>query len=131
SKDLDTLLQQATEHLLYQSETDEPFEVIHWHNGAEKLDAAKVRELSGNPPGTPVQTQTLDDFFEELVTPQKWHGEQEKADVQKYQNLLKLIKQQLTEAQVFRVGETDLDIYIVGRTREGDWAGLKTRAVET
>jgi hypothetical protein len=32
---------------------------------------------------------------------------------------------------VFRVGQTQIDILIIGKTKDGQWAGIKTRAVET
>jgi hypothetical protein len=29
------------------------------------------------------------------------------------------------------IGKTKIDIYLVGKTPDGDWAGLKTTSVET
>ena len=56
--------------------------------------------------------------------------EEETALVQRFQELVKAIKSHLKDVKVFRIGETHIDVYIVGQT-EGGYAGLKTRVVET
>ena len=34
-------------------------------------------------------------------------------------------------AAPYRVGAIDITVYVVGRSREGNWIGVATRAVET
>ena len=36
----------------------------------------------------------------------------------------------MSDVKVFEVGDTEKDVYIVGRTESG-WEGLKTKVVET
>lgn len=124
-------LDQAVDGLLYTSESDEPFEVVCWPDDGKPLDANKLFELISCPPGTPVTLISLDDFFKDLITVQSWYGNAEKATVQKYRNLEEIIRWNLRDVRVFRVGEVQVGIYIVGVTSEGDWAGVKTISVET
>lgn len=124
-------LREAAAGLLYMSETDEPFEAVHWKNPGRPLDAARLLELTHAKPKTPVREESLESFFKDLTTPQDWHGEAEREDVRRYQKLKETIQSRLSGAKVFRVGEINVEIYIVGLTPEGDWAGLRTRAVET
>jgi hypothetical protein len=42
-----------------------------------------------------------------------------------------IVKQNLSQLQVYRVGSIDIDAYIVGVTDGGEWAGLSTKVVET
>jgi len=43
-----------------------------------------------------------------------------------------VLKEQLSGVQVYKVGdEAEKQVYIVGRTKEGRWAGVKTTVVET
>src|SRR5947207_11383433 len=116
SEEIITALRDATEGLLYMSESDESFEIIDWRGGDRCLDEPNMVELSGHQPGTPIETVPLDTFFANLITDRDWHGEQEKADVQRYRNLLKVIKQNLLDASAFRIGEIEVDIFIIGRT---------------
>ena len=51
--------------------------------------------------------------------------------MKKFRDLQQTLQDTLSDVKVFRVGETNLDIYVVGKTPEGEWAGLKTEAVET
>jgi len=129
--DIDNALKEATKGLLYTSETDAPFEVVHWPADGDVLDAKKVLQLSGHPLNERVERMSIDEFFEELIKTRSWFGAEEKAAAKKYQQLLAVIQQQLTGAQVFRVGEIQIDIFIVGKTAQGDWAGVQTKAVET
>lgn len=124
-------LREATQGLLYMSESDEPFAVVHWKGDGKSLDSKKLLALSGHKPGAPVQAVLLDDFFKDLTTERDWYGKEEKEDVQRYRHLLTVIKANLPEAKVFRIGKINVDLYIVGQTRDGDWVGVKTAAVET
>jgi hypothetical protein len=42
-----------------------------------------------------------------------------------------LVKSNLTNLRVYRVGCVEQYIYIVGQTENGDWIGIRTRATET
>jgi uncharacterized protein YjbI with pentapeptide repeats len=42
-----------------------------------------------------------------------------------------LVKSNLTNLRIYRVGVVELYIYIVGQTENGDWIGIRTRATET
>jgi GTPase len=51
--------------------------------------------------------------------------------VKRFQNLVSVLKQNLSQLQVYRVGNTNINAYIVGVTDGGEWAGLSTKLVET
>jgi hypothetical protein len=122
---------EATGDLLYLSESDEPFEVIEWKEARGEPSAEGVLRFAGQEATIPRAELSLDDFFKDLIQDKKWHGSEEKADVQRYRNLLQVIKQHLPSAKAFRFGEIEVDIFIIGRTAEGHWVGIKTKAVET
>lgn len=125
------MLRDAVNGLLYMSESNEPFDVVYWKGDCTPLDAGRVLKLAGHPPDTPIAVVPLDDFFKDLTQDQDWFGEEEKVDAQRYRKLLDVIKSRLTDAKVYRIGEVNVEIYIVGQTPGGDWAGVKTLAVET
>ena len=129
--EIDAVLQGAIQGLLHVSETDAAFEVFHWPGGSATLDATTLLQLSGHKPNAPVQTLSLADFFKPLTEFQGWFGPKEKAAANKYGVVQSLIEQHLSNPQVFRVGKINVDIFIVGKTVQGDWAGIKTKAVET
>jgi hypothetical protein len=57
-------------------------------------------------------------------------NEEERAQVTRFQELVKTLKDALDDVNVFRVGETRIHVYVVGKV-EGGYAGLKTLVVET
>jgi hypothetical protein len=82
------------------------------------------------PPKTPVKVKGLDAFFKDVTKDEKWHAEPEKAEVERFRQLVGTLKDSLADIKVFQVGKPESDVYIIGRTESG-WAGLKTRVVET
>jgi predicted nucleic acid-binding Zn-ribbon protein len=123
-------LQEASNGLLFLSETDAPFEVISWPK-QEQLTPAKLLQLTEHPPDAPVELRTVDEFFAIATAQEDWHDEEERETVQRFQNLVSVLKQNLSQLQVYRVGNTNIDAYIVGVTDGGEWAGLSTQVVET
>jgi hypothetical protein len=90
-----------------------------------------VLELAGLPGDTPVRTKGLDAFFRDATKEESWHDDQEKAQVERFKQLVGTIKEALKDVKVFLAGErTESDAYIVGRADAG-WAGLKTKMVQT
>lgn len=60
-----------------------------------------------------------------------WYGDEEKAVAAQYRSLLTVVKKQLDNPKVFKVGERKLTIYVAGQDKGGGLAGLRTTAVET
>lgn len=121
----------AVEGLLYQSETDAPFQMFAWPDGTGSLTPERVRACSGHRPDAPVSALSLAEFFADLTGDEEWYGEAERVTARKYRSLLDVVHHYLTDARVYKVGRVQVEIYIVGRTTDGDWAGVKTNAVET
>ncbi len=122
-------LKQATTDLLWSSESDYPFEIVSWELGIELTPS----DLFSNIYDTDLEIESiaLIDLFEPVLTIEDWYEQAELDLVDRYTNLLDSINNNLFEVQVFRVGEVEIDIYIIGKTPTGDIVGLKTRSVET
>jgi Nuclease A inhibitor-like protein len=131
SADFLQALKAATDGLLYMSETDEPFELVHWHSSEPNLTSASLRKHIGKSSSAPVEEVDLEEFFQDLIEDQDWHDEKAKRAVQQYRQLLVVLKQNLADLKVFKIGEVQIDIYLIGRATDGDWAGIKTAAIET
>lgn len=124
-------LRKATHGLLYMSESDEPFDVIHLDKPKDTFGAADARMVAGRPADCLVQEERLDEFFNELAQNHDWHGPSETEDVRRYRELWLFFRNRLADATVFRLGEVQVDIIIIGRAADGQWVGVETRAVET
>ena len=120
------ILKQATDGLLMTSESEYPFEVFAWESG--QLNEATVLEKTGLK-GT-VKLVEIDDFFRNSVTAEDWHEDEEKEAVIKFQNLVNVLKTNLTDLQVYKIGNREIDVYIIGNTPDGI-AGVSTKVIET
>jgi len=125
-----TQLSSAAQGLLFLSETDAPFEVVHW-SAQGKLTPAILLQLTNHTPDAPIEVVSVDQFFAIATAEEDWHDEEERETVQRFQNLVSTLKQNLSQLQVYLVGDRSINAYIVGVTPGGDWAGLATKLVET
>ncbi len=127
-------LKAASDGLLCMSETDYPFEVVLWsgqEQEQEPLTKETVLQLAQKAPDTPVEVVPLDDFFQNATQEQDWYGSEEKETARRYRELVETLKTNLSDIQVYRLGTTEIDVYILGKTPEGTVAGLQTKVVET
>src|SRR4051794_29630335 len=115
-------LRHVSRGLLYQSEKDEPFSVFSGH-GEKEPTPESLRRLGGHAADAPVESVPLEEFFADLCRDEAWFGAEEKAAASAYRHLLAAVKANLAEPKVFRVGEKDVTIYIIGKTDTGEWAG--------
>jgi hypothetical protein len=122
-------LKAATSGLMFMSESDYPFEVFKW--GRAKPTQAFIRKLAGRDASTPIETQTAADFFRAATSEPDWKAGAELAAAKKFQALLRLLEENLSDLKVFRVGTIDIPVYVAGRTPSGTWLGVSTRVVET
>ncbi len=114
-------LKKASKGLVFVSETDAPLEPFAWEGGG-KLTKGRLLELAGAEGGTAVEQTTPERFFEAVPS----------EDKEKFDQLTRVLKDQLSGVKVYKVGdEAEKQVYIVGRTSDGKWAGLKTTVVET
>lgn len=123
-------LRQATKGLLFMSESDYPFETVRWE-GLPEITPEYLRSLEGHSPDSPVEVRSVDDFFRQAAAEEAWKGEEELAAARRYQALVRLLKKSLEDVKVYRIGEINIPVYIVGRSGTDNWIGLSTRVVET
>ena len=112
-------LSRAVEGLTYPSETDAPFEAFCWGAGGASSGRERVEALAG---GRAVVEVPVARFFAEL---------EEVEDAEGFRRLRRVLRERLSDVRVFRVGERRVDVYLVGKTAKGEWAGLHTVSVET
>ncbi|WP_373546149.1 nuclease A inhibitor family protein [Chamaesiphon sp.] len=122
-------LKQATLDLLWSSESDYPFEIVTWKQGIEMTPTALFSDIDDA--DRSIESMTLTDLFAPVLTVEDWYEAAELKQVDRYTELFHAIESNLAEVQVFRVGEVEIAIYIVGKTSDGDILGLKTHVVET
>jgi Nuclease A inhibitor-like protein len=126
------LLTTATADLDWSSESDEPFAVLYWPDwGVDKLDASVLATQVNAADQTPIAEVALDEFFQPAITAQDWHEAADRAVIKRYKKVVSALQQQLTELTVYRVGQTEVDVYILGKTPAGHWLALKTLVVES
>ena len=113
------------------SESEYPFAVFLWSGQAKVPLIPDIVQQTGHAQDTPSEIVELKDFFQPATQEQDWYSSAEKATAQKYQNLVRTIESNLSDVKVYRIGEAEIDVYIVGRANSSDLAGLSTKVIET
>lgn len=141
-------LETAAAGLWFTSESDYPLDAWLVPAGAGPLtldDAAAVLAEAWVPrAGEPtlaereVEEVDLDWFFARYTEPRDWWEPAQHEDATRWQALREVFDTQLTEARVFRFGvrrgdelSGAIDVFVVGRTADGWFAGVRTVSVET
>jgi hypothetical protein len=124
-------LEEAAAGLLYMSESDYPFEIVRWEALAE-VTPEHLRSATGSAPEATVATRSIEDFFRNAAGEPDWKSAADLATARRFQTLMRSLRENLTDLQVYRVGEVNIPVLIVGRNpATGNWLGLSTRVVET
>ena len=120
-------LESAASGLLMMSESDEPF--TYFTSPATTVNEQLALSLTGKPAGTVVEIATLDHLLRNMTNTAS--GSVSPATAQKFVKLATTLKQELTGLTVYRVGEVQVDVLIIGKAADGTIAGMRTRLIET
>jgi hypothetical protein len=140
SENILAVLKPLCDGLLYLSESDRPVTPFFWQaselNGVfagatDGLSPLTLFAAGKAPEGASITHQTIAQVLGSQTEEKEWFGPEEKARAKRFQKLQAVLEDHLTDLTAFRVGETEIALYIMGKTKEGDVAGVETVAVET
>lgn len=118
----DTLntLQEAVNGLTYPSESDEPFDVFRWDDRGTARE--QIAAHAGN--SREIEEIGVEAFFAQL---------DDSDDAPRYRELQRILTFTLKPLTILRAGtrEVRVDVYLLGKTTIGQWAGVHTVSVET
>lgn len=116
--------------LYYISETDAEIVPFAGERSAS-LSRETILFQTRSAPDSPVEERDFKDFFARLTEIQDWYGDEETETARKFLLLKELLEKNLRDLKVFKIGEIQIDIYVVGLDAKNNLLGIKTRAVET
>lgn len=134
-------LKAACDNLWWSSESDYPVESV-WYSPDEALgvdqtplnavlDEATVRQLTHCDKNVRIEIVEIEDFFARATTPKSWHTDTDKAQRIRLEQLKTLLVNALSNVQVYRCGDIEIQAYVLGNTADGGIAGVKTTLIET
>lgn len=125
-------LELALVGLLYRSESDYPLEFVCWEMQPGKaFDCNFVCEQLGQGRDPKVQKGDAQRLLEDCCKIEAWFGEDERAMAQGFQKLRNLLNQLVRNLRLFRVGEIEVTVVVVGEDERENIVGFKTISVET
>lgn len=123
-------LAEAVAGLWFMSESDYPFEVFRWDESVE-ITPQFLRQISDQKPDAPVAVKSVDEFFSSAMPEASWQVDEGMTTARRYKSLRQTIEENLADVRIYKIGEINMPVYIVGKSSAGSWIGLSTRAVET
>jgi len=124
-------LQAAIQGLTFPSESDEPFQVVDLGKDEGPMTEDKLSAMTQQPRLAQVERVDTGQFFARLTVPQPTPGQVDPEVARRYSKLLEVLNTHLTDIQVVKFGQGEVAIYIIGRTKDGTHAGVRTAATET
>ena len=134
-QELLTNLNELTDGLLYTSESDYPFDTF-------LLDATKpieeqLLEKAKKPKRTHIETRAWKGFFDNYTVAKDWWSDAEKNTAERYRNIVTTVEANAIttdgakDIKVYRIGTTQVSVYIVVHLPENQYVVLATTAIET
>ena len=123
-------LQHASEGLFFLSESDFPFTIVQIPLKNKPLEP-QLRTLAEKPADTPVEVQEVDYFFRNMVRIYEGFRQEQIDLANRFIQLVATIKSVLKDPKVYRLGERQVDAFIIGKLADDHWGGLRTRLIET
>lgn len=120
-------LKKATAGLLFQSESDYPVKPFFMKGNGQK--AIKASDIVKDK--RPIKQVGFEEFFTVATKEEDWYGPDEQKTVKQFQDLVKILKGNLSDIKIYKSGKVEMDVYVVGKTSDGDFAGISTKVVET
>jgi hypothetical protein len=119
-------LARAADGLWYLSESDYPLEPLRLE-GTDEPSHARLRELAGADADARVETRGLEEFFRDAAAVSAG----ERPAPASFRGVLRALRENLSDLKVYRVGDINIPVYVLGRSASGSWLGVSTRVVET
>ncbi len=124
AQELRATLDDATQRLLYPSQTDAPFRAVTTAASAQAM--SDLARTMGH--GEAVRTESFDAFMRPLTDATASPSDQLRAA--RFRTLERTLRAQLHDLTVYRVGTVDVRVFVLGVTACGEVAGLETTALE-
>ncbi len=123
-------IKKACDGLVYISETDAEISPFVGSQ-AEAVTKEEILSQTKSSPDMSIEERKFDELFARLTEIQDWFGDEEKHTAKKFAGLKDLLKNNLRDLKVFKIGKIELDVFVVGLDAENILTGIKTKAVET
>ncbi|NDK56364.1 nuclease A inhibitor family protein [Pontibacter fetidus] len=131
-EELENELKPFYDGLLMLSETDSPFEFYYFENTQNlPLNKDTVASLAGKSSGSEIKTEELTYFFRNMTRVYPEDGPERKQQADRFTQLQQKLEALLQDVKVYKADEISITAYILGKTPDGDIAGLRTVVVET
>ncbi len=128
----DTDLAKALEGLSCRSESDYPLEFVHWTKPEGViLDCVFVLEHLALGADLKAEEGDAQNFLESCCKVESWFGDEERREAQGFQVLRNALNERFEKLRLFRIGEVEVNLVVVGEDSNGDVLGFKTVSVET
>lgn len=128
--ELQSTLADAVLNMTYMSESDYPLSVVSYA-GKGAPTVSKLLSLTNTPAGAVVEQRSFADLMDQLgevYDPADPYAVEYAA---RWNALREVLEENLTDMTVIRIGEIQIDVYIVGTSACGDLVGVKTTSIET
>ena len=124
-------LANAIKGLWYMSESDYPFEPVCLKQ-REAPSPGELRAMAGAEAGAEVETKRMEEFFREGAGVRvEGEGSGSTATPASFEAVIQVLTENLEEIRVYRIGNINIPVFVLGRSPSGTWLGLRTRVVET
>jgi hypothetical protein len=123
-------IRSAADGLLFMSESDSPLEPLVLKSSAEGLQN-ELKTLCATDAVERIEVQDVEYFFRNQVKTYPGYNKEQTDRAARFVQLIKTLHDNLSDIKVYRVGTVQVNAFIIGKLKDGQYAGLRTKLVET
>ena len=121
-------LQELTQGLFYISESDYPLDVVCLKPEANgEMLEADILKLANKQTNTPIKKEEVSRFFRNMVKEEVVGAE----NAIRFLALKAFMEENLADLAIYKVGETEVEAFALGKLKSGELAGVKTIIIQT
>lgn len=134
NEDIDELiemLKSLTEDLHFTSESDYPFEIVCWELKTKSIKKKYLGEYIKIDKSTEVLELTPEKLLFQHAKSSPNYSIENREKANRFKQIINFFQSQVSGSRAFKIGSTEVEVYILGLAGHTHIIGLKTIAVET
>ena len=130
-EELIEMLKSMTEDLYFTSESDYPFEIICWELKTKNIKKKYISEYINIDKSTELLELAPEKLLFQHAKSSPNFSEENREKANRFKQIITFFQSQVSESRAFKIGSTEVEVYILGIASRTHIIGLKTLAIET
>ena len=129
-EELIEMLKSMTEDLFFSSKSDYPFEVVCWELKTKSINKKTIKEYIDILKPVEILELTPEKLLFKHSKSRPYHSVEHREKANRFKQIIHFFQSQVSNRKAFKIGKTEVQVYILGIVGNTHIIGLKTITIE-